>query len=353
MLERIYSRLKELLSILFHTFFGGVGQIALVASIVVPLIFIGSELASMEEHNDGNPNVDSSYLDEIKTSIKKQFEESPGAHQVSREVDKYNGILTTYKIIVTGAKPSYDDHIEYTFDNKATLKKDSLVSFLGMWVMIVYTLFVIKRSDFKRRSSEITDNSNTISNADEITGFACTDVVDHISAIKNDLEHARRKANDVYQRSTLLLVGGVVMAFVGIGIFYNSTPLYSENPSSQEMLLVNLRPTLMLIFIEALAWFLLKQYRALADEHRYFNRIASKKSAYLVAFMAPNIDSNSDLYQRIITGLLQDESQSILKQGETTEQLESTKLLNSNPVFEFYSTLIQMFNNKSKNKSDG
>src|SRR4051794_9123339 len=95
-----------------------------------------------------------------------------------------------------------------------------------------------------------------------------------------DAAASDEEARLLLKRSTVLLVSGIVMAFVGIAVFASFIP--DENPvrrlesvavapvlpaPSTESVWTNvfqyashaLRPLGMLIFIEAVAWFLLRQ----------------------------------------------------------------------------------------------
>src|SRR5262249_54823982 len=145
-------------------------------------------------------------------------------------------------------------------------------------------------------------------------------------------------ARDVYRRSTILLGGGIVMAFVGVALFYITLPTSVSTTQSRDAFLYydlqsqinylrrqnedlrsrskpdrddasrrlddsspfrgtdeakenqwllfasrSLRPTGMLIFMEGIAWFLLRQYRVLIEEYKAFLRVYLKRSSYLIA----------------------------------------------------------------------
>ena len=46
----------------------------------------------------------------------------------------------------------------------------------------------------------------------------------------------------------------------------------------------SIRPAGALIFIEAIAWFLLRQYRALIEDYKIFHRMYLKRANYLIAY---------------------------------------------------------------------
>ena len=140
--------------------------------------------------------------------------------------------------------------------------------------------------------------------------------------LESDVVKAEERARDVYRRSTILLSGGIVMAFVGVALFYvtlpqstagssdsqlmaerlelrylyasrldDRAPLTYSRPSGEEHPWLtfashSLRPTGMLIFMEGIAWFLLRQYRVLIEEYKSFLRVYLKRSSYLIAWKA-------------------------------------------------------------------
>jgi hypothetical protein len=100
-----------------------------------------------------------------------------------------------------------------------------------------------------------------------------------------DVQRALSTSEQLFSRSTLLLVGGVVMAFVGVGVFFLSISLRGSTPAAiriadiliradggfpWQQLTNAVRSFAMLFFIEAVAWFLLRQYRSLIEDYKLF-----------------------------------------------------------------------------------
>jgi len=198
-------------------------------------------------------------------------------------------------------------------------------------------------------------------------------------------EFARDRASNIYRRATYLLISGVLMAFIGIGVFYFSLTeeitklqgLYSDgliadlaqfvrsdqiSDTNAEIIakelgelalevekktnslnsivhyLQLLRAFGMLFFIEAVAWFLLRQYRQLADDHKWAFGQYLKRANYQAANSLT--DNKPQRQMALIASLLEEDHSGKLAAGETTEQLEGSKVVLQNPVFELVSKII-------------
>jgi hypothetical protein len=203
------------------------------------------------------------------------------------------------------------------------------------------------------------------------------------SFLEGDVLKAEERARDIYRRSTILLGGGIVMAFVGVALFYVTLPTWSPSESSplimrdrpdiysplqlereywRELYLRqrsplerdlpayesrppasevhpwltfashSLRPTGMLIFMEGIAWFLLRQYRVLIGEYKSFLRIYLKRSSYLIAWKAAS--SGGDKQLDIAHAMIRDDMNGTLRKDETTEVLETMRLNEPTPIIE-------------------
>jgi hypothetical protein len=208
----------------------------------------------------------------------------------------------------------------------------------------------------------------------------------------------------MYRRSTILLAGGIVMAFVGVALFYvtvQSSDSYSElnlryvaqrqdqqirelntellyllrnqereigerpgptssrddrgsvddtapfatrpapehvNPSDDHPWLIfashSLRPTGMLIFMEGIAWFLLRQYRVLIQEYKAFLQVYLRRSSYLIAWKA-SVSGAGDRQVAIANLMVNDlNTGAVLRKDETTEALETMRMADPTPVVE-------------------
>lgn len=217
--------------------------------------------------------------------------------------------------------------------------------------------------------------------------------------LQSDVERAEERARDIYKRSTILLAGGIVMAFVGVAVFYVTLPTSfgvptneldrerylvevqrnlqlqrqifllrrgiearsSQSPNKKldegdqddsdfaparvidpgpvqkqsEWLLFasrSLRPTGMLIFMEGIAWFLLRQYRVLIEEYKAFLRVYLKRSSFLVAWKAAS--SGVDKEFLIAQAMIGEDLSGAITKDQTTEVLEAIRVAEPTPIVE-------------------
>jgi tetratricopeptide (TPR) repeat protein len=118
--------------------------------------------------------------------------------------------------------------------------------------------------------------------------------------------------------------------------------LQTQRQSYTAILARSLRPFGMLIFVEGIAWFLLRQYRNLIEDYKSFVRIYLKRSNYLIAFRAaPTAQAGSPLAD-VIKGLLNEDLTGRLAKDETTEALEARKDREQGPILESIKELKEL-----------
>ena len=88
----------------------------------------------------------------------------------------------------------------------------------------------------------------------------------------------------------------------------------------------------MLIFMEGIAWFLLRQYRVLIEEYKSFLRVYLKRSSYLIAWKAAS--SAADKQFAVAQAMVSDDLSGTLNKNETTEVLETMRLSEPTPIVE-------------------
>lgn len=104
----------------------------------------------------------------------------------------------------------------------------------------------------------------------KIDGFA--------KLIEYDINRLRLYTSQLYNRSTLMLLSGISVAVVGVLIFLVLIPDPKDFDRTADnywkiYLVHAVRPALLLVFIEFIAIFLLRQYRALINDFKYFHSI--------------------------------------------------------------------------------
>ena len=155
-----------------------------------------------------------------------------------------------------------------------------------------------------------------------------------VQLFAKDVDAAGRRADALFSRSTLLLSGGIIMSFVGVGIFYVTLPETKADETLTTYWPKIVRPTGVLIFVEAIAWFLLRQYRSLVEDYKWFYRLYLKRSNFLAASRVLGSDPvrPEDLF--IAVSLVQEDYSGRLKPGETTESLELLRMPEDSPITE-------------------
>jgi hypothetical protein len=155
-----------------------------------------------------------------------------------------------------------------------------------------------------------------------------------VALFELEVKSAERRADVLFVRSTLLLGGGIIMAFIGVAIFYVTLPESAKDDSIESYWLRTIRPTGVLIFVEAIAWFLLRQYRALIEDYKWFHRLYMKRANYLAAIriLEKTPVRPEDMF--LAASLVHEDLSGKLRKDETTEALEKLKISEDSPVTE-------------------
>lgn len=138
---------------------------------------------------------------------------------------------------------------------------------------------------------------------------------------------AQSRAIEIYRRSSIMLISGIAMSVVGIIIFTIYLPNTPNTLSKEDIpgyLLTALRPALILIFVESVAFYLLRQYRILIEDYKYFNSIYMRQLNNLECYAMLTSASNEKT-KDLINALLRENVNRVLASGESTEYLEAIK----------------------------
>lgn len=225
----------------------------------------------------------------------------------------------------------------------ASLRLDQVTLVGAMLVMLSLTL-----STFYPRS-EVADvmTSKEVSSPSVPEQHATT----ARQVFTHEVKHAEFRAEMLFKRSTYLLTGGVLMAFVGVAVFYATLPEPVRDEPQSTYLIHSFRSVGMLIFLEAIAWFLLRQYRNLVEDFKSFHRIYMKRANYLAAITVLDKETVRAEDLLLVGALLGEDLSGKLASGETTESLENMKNEGVNPVFNLiHDALAKAFNRRSADK---
>lgn len=168
-----------------------------------------------------------------------------------------------------------------------------------------------------------------------------------------EVKLAEYRAETLFKRSTFLLTGGVLMAFVGVAIFYATLPAPPQGQILATYWVSGIRAAGMLVFLEAIAWFLLRQYRNLIEDFKVFHRIYMKRANYLAAITVLDKETVRAEDILLVSALLGEDFSGKLQSGETTESIETMKGEGANPVFHLvHDALAKAFARGPADKGD-
>lgn len=141
-------------------------------------------------------------------------------------------------------------------------------------------------------------------------------------------QKAEALANRIYVRSGVYLIFGVLIAFSGIAYFslqnISVTTTQSADISTQ---LISLAPRFgILFFIEFIAFFFLKQYRAAMDEFRHYDTIKRNRESQLAILLIATKEFPGQNFVTVVEKANFFDQIGKLGSGETTEFLEANKL---------------------------
>lgn len=148
-------------------------------------------------------------------------------------------------------------------------------------------------------------------------------------------------ADSLFRRAgTYLLIGGIVAIGAALSFYIETSAITKEvrlpllkagdattaAATDFTRLLVELAPRAsLLVFLELVAFYFLRQYRVAMDEYRYYEEIQRKREEVTVSLtILARHGGNDQILENLKSGMLS--SQTILKEGETNAILESKKL---------------------------
>jgi len=133
-------------------------------------------------------------------------------------------------------------------------------------------------------------------------------------------------ANNLFRRSGLYLFIGTIIAIIGVLFFSFQGFSFSEKNDTLSIFLALAPRFGILIFIELIAFFFLKQYRFAMDEHRYFEAVKRERQrAYAITSLLQQ-DNTQISIDKYIDACGFNREFGKLKKDESTEIIESKKI---------------------------
>jgi hypothetical protein len=147
------------------------------------------------------------------------------------------------------------------------------------------------------------------------------------AAILKQLQRSIQAVQIVQRRPNVLLFVGSAVAGAGLAFFFATLPELSKTDMDLWRRFMEMVPRiLMLIFIQVLAGFFLRQYRAAMEEFRYYESILRVREAYHVSYLLRKAAADSKALAKLADKLLEYQEIGRLAKGQTNTVLEASKL---------------------------
>jgi hypothetical protein len=155
------------------------------------------------------------------------------------------------------------------------------------------------------------------------------------------LKRSEKAARTAQRRPNALLFIGTLIALVGLVFFFVTLPgrggfsLVLQTPTAEghsdsegfwSSGLQLVPRLLMLVFIQVLAGFFLRQYRASMEDFRYYESILRHREAQYLSYMLRRKADNKKAIASFALELMEDPQLGMLAKGQTTTTLEAQKL---------------------------
>lgn len=318
----------------------------LIAAVFLPVTYVSTGL--YEATRNLNEPLSVSQISGLKAEADRLTElikANPDLETATAEVrDLETSVFSsrTNKIIAT---MEYGE-VRLRYQNSYRFESAGFVFAAGLWLIAVYLIWwswkylqsTVKVSAIARRLTK--KQVASARTPDRLEERLTRTPIDELEAIDQDVYYARTRADQVFNRSTVLLVSGIAMAIIGVAVFYFSLPQHGTVQSLTDLLLQAARPGAILFFLEAVAWFLLRQYRALSVDYKEYHDVASQRADLLASLQLARRINSPDLSGKLMSALLERKSEAVLQPGQSTKALELEKLGAGNPVVDVIQSLI-------------
>ena len=156
-------------------------------------------------------------------------------------------------------------------------------------------------------------------------------------------------AETAQRRPNALLFFGTFVAVLGLAFFIVTLPgsplgflAEAASPPDFWSSSIQLFPRLlMLIFIQVLAGFFLRQYRTSMEDFRYFEAILRQREAQFISFILRKHTGDTKSLVAFAKEIMEDRPTGLLGRGQTTATLEAQRLAN-NEFATFYEKLADV-----------
>ncbi|PIF60056.1 hypothetical protein [Flavobacterium sp. 2] len=152
--------------------------------------------------------------------------------------------------------------------------------------------------------------------------------------LENYLFRSKEIADKLYSRAGAYLLIGCLIAFVGVLFFYfqttnlhNSLTPILKDLTTGRILFEYLPRIGTLVFVEAIAFFFLKQYRTTMEEFRYYEAIKRQRENQLTILgFFKDYEDSPDRFEKLINSLDFSDNPNKLSKGDSNTIIETSKV---------------------------
>jgi hypothetical protein len=252
------------------------------------------------------------------------------------DFDKLNNIIQSSKLDLNEDSIKYGNYLKTEYDLDKQLRIDYLI--IAMFLVVCSVVFLyFKNKIGLKNTDELKDTVNELNSdrakieiakkildknkvsRDEIVSLQrlvyqleeSLKKYDFDNILKSvlyvDVAKSERKSLELYNRSTLMLILGLLIAIVGILVFYFTLPEFKSVTTPTHYLALTIRPTLLLLFVQSISFYLLRQYRSLINDYKYFYEEYLRKSKTFVTYQLMQNKNITDVEMKLIDSLLKPE----------------------------------------------
>jgi hypothetical protein len=146
------------------------------------------------------------------------------------------------------------------------------------------------------------------------------------AVLADSVADAAMIARRMERRINTHLILGLFIGLVGLGVWFFSFSLETGGPISTADLVREMTPRLtILLFIELLAGFFLRQYRVGVEDFKYFLEVQRRLAARHIAYLLIRGTDDKELAKSFLTAILSQQSDIRLGPNETSTVIEAMK----------------------------
>ncbi len=267
-----------------------------------------------------------SYILSVRGGYPMEFSDSAILRMVLITISIYGGLILLVPLLfylVFGQMP-----FQFIRRQISEMKRKSSV---GFEITTPFLGLSIEKNENKAKES-VSPESATI-NPSELSSF---------QNVRYQMEHnfelAMENAKKIYNRSNTFLFAGSLIAIAGVGFFYLQTKTFEQVPGVAAIKVdtsVLVESTIQrfgsLFFIEAIAFFFLRQYSNSMEDYRYYEAVKRQRENQYTVALAYWDEKSEEKLTQFIEACDFNANPGKLGKEETTELLEARKVINTEP----------------------